>query len=290
MNLNLTINSTLLNSFSKLIRWDKPIGTLLLLWPTLTALWLASNGQPHALILFVFICGVFLMRAAGCIINDIADRKIDRQIIRTKDRPLTTNEISIKSAFIFLFILLLIAFLLVLQLNRFTIIMAFIGLITTAIYPFLKRFTNLPQLGLGIAFNWGILMAFTAEQNFIPLVGFVFYLSGLLITIAYDTMYAMVDREDDLKARIKSTAILFAENDRLIIASLQTTAFFLLLIVGLLLKLNAWYYAGLTAWIVLIIYQHFLIKDRKPELCFKAFLNNHWSWFMIFFGVVLALM
>ncbi len=277
-----------INYFLQLIRWDKPIGSLLLLWPTLAAVWLAGQGRPHALILFIFILGTFVMRAAGCIINDYADRHWDGKVARTQHRPLVTGKISVKQALSFCGLLLLVALILVLQLNLFTILMAVVGVVLAAIYPFLKRFTNFPQLGLGVAWNWGILMAFTAEQNAIPTVAVLFYVAGLLITIAYDTMYGMVDREDDVKIGIKSTAILFGRYDRLIIAILHLMALVLLFLVGRLLSLNVWYNLGLVFWLGFIIYQHYLIKDREPRQCFKAFLNNNLSCLMVFVGVVLA--
>jgi 4-hydroxybenzoate polyprenyltransferase len=277
-----------IDDFLKLIRWDKPIGTLLLLWPTLAALWLASAGHVSAHILFAFIAGVFLLRAAGCIMNDIADRDFDCQVARTKDRPITAGKISVIEAMIFCGVLLSIALGLALTLNQTTIMMAVAAGALAAVYPLLKRITHLPQLGLGVAFNWSILMAFTATQNTIPLPAVLFFLAGVLITIAYDTLYAVVDQDDDVSVGIKSTAILFGQRTRLIVAALQIAAFALLMTVGWLLQLNGWYYAGVFAWAALIAYQHMLVRSGQREQYFAAFLNNNWSWLMLFLGIVLA--
>lgn len=283
----MTINERL-HQYALLIRWDKPVGTLLLLWPTLAALTIASNGRPTALVLFVFICGVFLIRAAGCILNDIADRNIDHAIARTKERPLATGKISVIEALALCALLLFIAFVLVLQLNTLTIILAVIGVVLAAIYPLTKRWISAPQVCLGLAFNWGIPMAFAAETGHIPFVAWLFYVIAIIWTVGYDTMYAMVDREDDLKMGIKSTAILFAQNDRMIIAALQLSTTLLLLLLVLILHSNFWAYLGILVTALLFGYQQFLIKDRKPELCFKAFLNNHWAWMVFFLGIYLS--
>lgn len=270
-----------------LMRLHRPIGIYLLLWPTLWAVWIASAGQPNWLITIVFILGVILMRSAGCVINDYADRNIDTHVQRTKQRPIASGDVSTKEALILFIILCLIAFGLVLLLNPLTIQLSFVALLLAAIYPFMKRYTHLPQVFLGAAFGWAIPMAFAAELNTIPMIAWWLFITNVLWVIVYDTMYAMVDREDDLKIGVKSTAILFGQADKLIIASLQIVVLSLLVGLGLKLAFNWAYYLGLTAATLLAFYQQWLIKDREPSLCFKAFLNNHWFGLVIFIGIVL---
>jgi 4-hydroxybenzoate polyprenyltransferase len=272
-------------SYIQLMRLNKPIGILLLLWPTLSALWLASGGFPSLKLLFVFISGVVLLRTAGCIINDLADRDFDKQVQRTQTRPLATGAISVHEAMTLCVILLLAALGLALLLNRFTLFLASIGLILATIYPFLKRITHLPQVGLGFTFSWGIPMAFAAQTHTIPATAWLLYMIALLWTIAYDTIYAMTDREDDIKIGIKSTAILFASYDRLIIGSLQLIVISLLFFFGWLLKLGVEYYLAIFLCAIFFGYQQYLIRSRDPKLCFKAFLNNHWAWLVIFLGI-----
>lgn len=282
------INKEKINLYLKLIRWHKPIGSLLLLWPVLTALWLASGGHPHASTLVIFIVGVFLMRSAGCIINDLADRKWDNKIARTKDRPITTGKISVLSAVIFFIILCIAAFLLVLQLNQFTVYLSVIAMLLAVIYPFLKRVTNLPQVGLGLAFQWGCIMAYAAELNYIPAIAWLVFVANLLFTVAYDSQYAMIDRADDLKVGIKSTAILFGKYDRWIIFLLQLVGLALMFLVGMLYHLNSWYNIGLVLAFCFSLYQFSLVWHRKEATCFQAFLNNHYLLLMIFVGVFLS--
>jgi 4-hydroxybenzoate polyprenyltransferase len=283
----LTYLTNRLYQYVLLTRLHRPIGIYLLLWPTLWAVWIASAGQPSWLIAIVFILGVILMRSAGCVINDYADRNIDTHVQRTKQRPIARGDVSTKEALILFIILCLIAFGLVLLLNPLTIQLSFIALLLAAIYPFMKRYTHLPQVFLGAAFGWAIPMAFAAELNTIPMIAWWLFMTNVLWVIVYDTMYAMVDREDDLKIGVKSTAILFGQADKLIIASLQIIVLSSLVGLGLTLAFNWAYYLGLTAATLLAFYQQWLIKDREPSLCFKAFLNNHWFGLVIFIGIVL---
>ena len=275
-------------NFLNLIRWNKPIGSLLILWPLLTALWAASGGRPHTIVLIVFIIGTFLMRSAGCIMNDFADRHWDSKVERTKERPLTTGAISSKRAILYALALCLFSFALVLLLDPLTIMLSVVAVIMAAIYPFLKRLTHLPQVGLGVVFNWGVIMAYSAEQGGIPWVAWILLLATLSLTVAYDTMYAMVDRNDDVQIGIKSTAILFGKHDRLIIFLLQILGFVFLLIFGLYYQYDIWFYLGLLVAFGFVLYQQWLIKDRLREKCFKAFLNNHWMLLVVFIGVVLS--
>lgn len=274
--------------YARLIRFDKPIGTLLLLWPTWWALWLASNGHPNLKILFVFTAGVFLMRSAGCIMNDIADRHIDGHVTRTQLRPLAARTILVKEALFLAALFALTAFSLVLMCNTFTIYLSFIGAALAIIYPYLKRITHLPQLGLGVAFAWGVPMAFAAEMNFIPGSAWFVFATAIIWPIIYDTMYAMVDRPDDKKIGVKSTAILFGHYDVLIITLLECLFVSMLIFVGILFQLTWIYYASLVIATSLFIYQYYLIRSREPTNCFAAFLNNHWVGFIIFAGIFLG--
>ena len=276
-----------LNAYARLMRVDRPIGTYLVAWPMLWALWIAGDGHPDAFIVVLFLMGAFLMRSAGCVINDFADRNIDGAVERTRERPLAAGEVSAREA-LFLFAGLgLVAFLLVLLMNRLTIELAFTAMALAVVYPFMKRFTNLPQLFLGAAFAWSIPMAFAAVSNQVPTMAWLLFAATILWVIAYDTMYAMVDREDDLKIGVKSTAILFGRHDRLIIGLLQTGMLALLLVAGLQLDLGAFYYAGLLAATGLSAYQQTLIRERKRQACFQAFLNNHYLGMLIFLGLFL---
>jgi 4-hydroxybenzoate polyprenyltransferase len=271
-----------------LMRLHKPIGIFLLLWPTLWALWLAGEGKPNIIIVCIFILGVILMRSAGCIINDFADRKFDRFVERTRDRPLASGKISSRTALVLFFVLLAAAFFLVLLLNRFTILLAFVGAILAVVYPFLKRITHLPQLGLGLAFSWGIPMAFAAIMNTVPDKSWILFIAAVIWPVIYDTMYAMVDREDDEKIGVKSTAILFGKWDRGIIATFQLIFILLLIECGFLFSLHYEYFICLGLVILLFVYQQWLIKDRNREKCFRAFLNNHWVGMLIFFGIAIS--
>jgi 4-hydroxybenzoate polyprenyltransferase len=268
-----------------LARFDRPIGTLILLWPTLWALWLAGQGRPDGLVLTVFCLGVILMRAAGCVINDYADREFDPHVQRTQLRPLAAGRVAPKEALVLFAVLCLTAFGLVLLLNIFTIVLSFVGAFLAASYPFMKRFTHWPQAYLGFAFGWAVPMAYAAQTGAIPAVAWVLYLAVVLWALIYDTMYAMVDREDDLKIGVKSTAILFGRHDRFIIALLQVAMLLLLVLVGQMQHLGGPYYGGLLAASGLACYQQKLIFRRDKADCFKAFLNNNWFGLAIFVGI-----
>lgn len=270
-----------------LTRLDRPIGIFLLLWPTLWALWLASNGRPDPLVLFVFIAGTVLMRSAGCAINDYADRKIDAHVARTRNRPLATGAVRPKEALLVFAVLCLLAFALVLLLNRMTVYLSFGGVLLAAIYPFMKRYTHLPQVVLGMAFAWAIPMAYAAQNEALPKEAWLLYVITVIWAVIYDTMYAMVDREDDLKIGVKSTAILFGEADRLILFVLQVMMFVGLLLLGRELALGPAYYGSMGLAALLALYQQYLIKDRDPLRCFRAFLNNNWLGAILFIGILL---
>ncbi len=270
----------------KLMRWDRPIGIFLVLWPTLWALWLASEGIPRWQEMFIFVLGVIVMRSAGCVINDYADRDIDGHIERTQNRPLATGEASTTLALGLFAGLIAIALVLVLLTNTKTVITAIGALGLTVIYPFMKRYTYMPQLILGAAFAWAIPMAFTAVTNTLPKPMWTLYLGVLVWTLTYDTFYAMVDREDDLKVGVKSTAILFAENDRVITGALQVFTLIILLTVGSSFDLHWPYYLGVIGAGALFGYQQWLIQDRSPAHCFTAFLNNNWVGMVIFTGIL----
>lgn len=273
--------------YARLVRLDKPIGILLLLWPTLIALWIAAEGWPDPLVLFVFVMGVILMRSAGCAINDYADRHIDGKVARTKQRPLASGQISEKETLLVFTALSLTAFILVLFMNELTIWMSLGGIALAASYPFMKRYHYLPQVHLGAAFGWSAPMAYTAQANEITAITWLIFLATILWATAYDTMYAMVDYDDDIKIGVKSTAILFGNQDRLIIGVIQILLILDLLLIGHRAELSGFYYLGVAAASVFAIYQQYLIKDRKPELCFKAFLNNNWFGLVLFVGVFL---
>lgn len=270
-----------------LIRFDRPIGTYLLLWPTLWALWIAAEGTPDFKLLVIFSLGTFLMRSAGCAINDYADRHIDGQVKRTSNRPIVTGKISPRSALLFAAVLCILAFLLVLSTNQKTVLLSFAAAALAACYPFMKRYTHLPQIVLGAAFAWSIPMAFAAQQNAMPALLWLIYLAVLLWTTAYDTFYAMVDRDDDIIIGVKSTAILFGKQDRLITALLQLMMIMVMIMVGFQFNLGNWYFAGLAGAAVLFAYQQYLIRYRDRDDCLKAFLNNQWVGAIIFAGIFL---
>ena len=274
-----------LHEYALLMRIDKPIGILLLLWPTWWALWVAGEGFPDLLVFVVFTAGVFLMRSAGCVINDYADRNIDGQVERTKNRPLAQKRVTPKEALYLFAGLALTAFILVLFMNALTIAMSFVGALLAASYPFMKRFTNLPQVILGTAFAWSIPMAFAAQTGSVPFAAWCLFIATILWTTAYDTMYAMVDRKDDLKIGVKSTAILFGKNDKIIIGALQIATLVFLTIAGVYLQLGTLYYSGLFIAGGFSVYQQFLIKDRIEKQCFTAFLNNNWFGMAVFSGL-----
>ena len=275
-----------LKQYWLLSRFDKPIGILILLWPALWALWVASDGRPDLGVFTVICLGVVLMRAAGCVINDYADRDFDPHVARTKQRPIAAGKVKPKEALWIFVVLCLCAFGLVLTLNIFTILLSFIAAFLAASYPFMKRYTQLPQAYLGIAFGWAIPMSFSAQTNYIPLVAWVMYLAVVLWALVYDTMYAMVDKEDDLKIGVKSTAILFGSYDRYIMAFLQLIIIGLLIIVGQMKHLSWPYYGGMLVATGLFVYQQKLIYYRDKAQCFKAFLNNNWFGMVVFIGLL----
>ncbi|GAB1621531.1 4-hydroxybenzoate octaprenyltransferase [Agarivorans albus] len=269
----------------QLMRADKPIGTLLLLWPALWALWLAAEGLPDFSILLVFVLGVFFMRSAGCVINDFADRKVDAHVKRTAQRPLATGVVSEREALTLFFGLVVLSFLLVLSQNTLTILLSFAALVLAAIYPFMKRYTHLPQLFLGLAFSWCIPMAYAAQTNTVPAEAWLLLVANVCWTVAYDTKYAMVDRDDDLKVGIKSTAILFGRFDKLIVALLQAASLLCLALLGHVKQLGFIFDIGLLAAAVLFVYQQKLIRYREREACFQAFLNNNYVGLAVFIGI-----
>ncbi|MEZ5490003.1 MAG: 4-hydroxybenzoate octaprenyltransferase [Gammaproteobacteria bacterium] len=279
--------SAKLPGYLQLIRFDRPIGVLLLLWPTVTALWIAAEGLPDIGLLIIFTLGTFLMRSAGCAINDYADANFDGEVARTQGRPLATGLLKRQDALKCFLFLAACGFLLVLLTNRQTILLSFGAVAVAAIYPFMKRVTNLPQVILGIAFSWGILMAFTAQTGSIPAAAFLLFVANCLWTVAYDTEYAMVDREDDLKLGLKSTAILFGSADRMMIFILQMMFLMSLVLAAQRFQLGGFFYTGLGVATLLLLYQQFLIREREPAECFKAFLNNNLVGGVIFTGTVL---
>jgi len=279
-----------LTDYARLLRIDRPIGSLLLLWPTYWALWLAGNGSPSIGNVIVFTLGVFFMRAAGCAINDFADRDWDKHVKRTRDRPLTAGRIQPWEAVALFAGLCLISFLMVvLFTNTLTLYLSFGGVILAFIYPFMKRYTHLPQLFLGAAFSWAIPMAWAAEANELSQLTWLLFTANVLWTVAYDTLYAMVDRDDDLKVGIKSTAILFGDADKAIIGILQSLVVLILVMVGHQAELGTFYYLGVAVMAGLFGYHQYLAKDRAREGCFKAFLNNNWAGFAVFAGLVIDL-
>ena len=281
--------NTNIKPYLLLMRLNKPIGIFLLLWPTLWALWLASAGHPDMTIVSIFILGVIFMRSAGCIINDIADRHVDQYVERTRLRPLATGEITVKSAFILFFLLLLCAFCLVLLLNPLTIGLAFVGALLAIIYPFLKRITHLPQFGLGLAFAWGVPMAYAALTHTTPVECWILFAAAAIWPVIYDTFYAMVDKKDDVTAGVKSTAILFGRHTALIIGLLQIIFILLLILLGRQYQLNIYYYLSLLITAFLFLYQQYLIKSGVRERYFQAFLNNNWVGMILFLGLLLGL-
>ena len=275
-----------LGEYARLMRLDKPIGIFLLLWPTLWALLIASEGHPDHKVLVVFVLGVILMRSAGCVINDYADRDIDCHVSRTQNRPLTSGRVTTREAKILLLVLCLAALVLVLQLNRLTLLLSLVAILLAAIYPFMKRVTHMPQVVLGAAFGWSVPMAFAAQTGTVPQIAWLMFLATLLWATAYDTMYAMVDSEDDLALGVKSTAILFGESDRQIIGIIQVMVLLCLLMVGHQAELGAIYYVSVLLAGLLFAYQQYLIRFRTREGCFQAFLNNNWVGAVIFLGIL----
>ncbi len=276
-----------LQAYWQLTRMNRPIGTLLLLWPTLWALWLAAGGLPPGKLVLIFVAGVVLMRAAGCVINDFADRRVDGHVKRTRERPLATGAVSVPEALALFAVLCLLAFALVLQTNTLTVQLSFVALALAACYPFAKRYTHLPQVVLGAAFAWSIPMAFAATRGQVPEEAWLLYVAVVIWTVVYDTFYAMVDRDDDLKIGVKSTAILFGEYDRVVTGLLQLLTLVALLLVGQRFELGSYYYAGLGVAALLFVWQQWLIRRRERQKCFRAFLNNQWVGAVVFAGIAL---
>jgi len=274
--------------YVRLARFDRPIGTWLLLWPALWALWIAGAGKPHQKVLIVFALGVIVMRAAGCVINDFADRDIDPHVKRTRERPLAARRVTPIEALVLFVVLSAAALWLVTRLNVFTVKLAIIGAALTVSYPLVKRFFPLPQLYLGISFGgWSVPMAFAAQRDSLPRIAWVLYIAAVIWAVVYDTIYAMVDREDDLTIGVRSSAILFADMDRFLIFVLQAMMLFALVLAGKDMNFGRWYYAGLATAGVLFLYQQWLIRAREPGACLRAFLNNNYVGMAIFIGVLL---
>jgi 4-hydroxybenzoate polyprenyltransferase len=276
-----------LRDFARLLRLDRPIGTWLLLWPMLWAIWIAADGHPQRRLLFILLAGGVLMRSAGCIINDLADRNIDPHVRRTRSRPLAARAISPLEALGVFGVLVAAALLLVLQLNALTIELAFVGAALTVTYPLFKRFFPLPQLYLGLCFGWAVPMAFAATLGQVPRIGWLMLVAAVLWAGVYDTQYAMVDRDDDLRIGVRSSAILFADLDRFMIGAMQLMLLFALLLIGRTQKFGAAYLTGLAVGAGCFLWQQWLIRNRDPGSCFEAFQNNNYFGFAVFAGVLL---
>jgi len=275
------------SAYARLMRLDKPIGTLLLLWPTLWALWIASAGRPELKLVVIFSLGTLIMRSAGCVLNDIADRKFDGAVLRTQQRPLVTGEIRVQQAYLLALVLSLLGFLLVLQLNLYALILSFPALFLAVSYPYLKRFFAYPQAYLGVAFGFGIPMAFAAVQQHIPSIAWLIFLANICWVLAYDSAYAMVDKEYDVKIGIQSSAISFGRCDVLMIMLFYSLFLFLLLLIGRILDFSFIYYMGLLIAGVIVLYHFSLIRQRTPDTCFKAFLHNNWLGLTVFAAIAL---
>jgi 4-hydroxybenzoate polyprenyltransferase len=276
------------NAYFRLMRFDKPIGIYLLLWPTLWALFLAKRGLPDIDLMIIFTLGVILMRSAGCVINDFADRNIDKFVMRTKDRPLTSGEVSEKGALILFSFLILMSFGLVLMTNFLTVQLSIVAVFLATLYPFVKRWSNLPQFVLGSAFAMSVPMAFSATLNEVPFSAWLVFLATVIWTVIYDTIYAMVDREDDLKINVKSTAILFGKYDLIIIFLLHLLLIVILVMISQEFQLGNYFNMAIVITTLLMFYHQHLIKDRDRAKCFKAFLNNHYIGIVILLGIVLS--
>jgi len=279
-----------MNAYFRLMRLDKPIGIYLLLWPTYWALFLAAEGWPDMDLLLIFTLGVVVMRSAGCVINDYADREVDKHIERTQNRPITSGEISPKSALLLFVFLIVMAFGLVLLTNALTVQLSFIAVVLASLYPFTKRYTQLPQLVLGVAFGMSVIMAFSAQRGGVPIEAYWVFVANIVWTLIYDTLYAMADREEDLKIGVKSSAILFAKYDRIIVAILQILLLFLILKIGKLFDLGLFYQLSALIISILMIYHQFLIKNREKNACFRAFLHNHFIGLALFLGIFVSLL
>jgi len=274
------------NAYVRLMRLDKPVGNFLLLWPTLWALWFAGEGSPDTFVVIVFIVGVFLMRAAGCVINDFADRHVDGKVKRTSSRPLATGELNSRQALKLFFALVSVSFALVLLLNWQTILLSSMALFLAVLYPFMKRYTHLPQVFLGAAFGWAIPMVFMALMENIPWVAWVLFAANICWVIAYDTMYAMVDRDDDIKLGIKSTAIFFGSWDRFWIGFFQLSFLSLMVLVGIIYHQGVFYFSGLLLALFFAVYHQVLLRHRDRDGCFQAFLQNNILGATIFMGLL----
>lgn len=273
--------------YARLMRLNRPIGIWLLLWPTLWALWISGQGRPQPTVFVVFVAGVVLMRSAGCVINDYADRDFDPHVARTRDRPLAAGRVSAQEALALFAILSLIALMAALRLNRQALGLAMVGAFLAVTYPFIKRFLSIPQLYLGMAFGWGIPMAFAAQTGEVPRLAWLLFVANMLWVTVYDTMYAMVDREDDIKIGVRSTAILFGDADRHVIGALQVMTLGTLYLAGRIAALGGWYLAGLLAGAALFAHQLWLIRERVPAECFRGFLNNNYFGMAVFIGIAL---
>ena len=277
--------------YAELIRLHRPIGIYLLLWPTLWALWLAADGSPNQAVLLIFIAGVIVTRSAGCVINDYADRNIDPLVTRTRQRPIASGRISARQAIVVFVVLSAVALGLVLMTNTLTVLMSLVALALAISYPFMKRFHALPQLHLGLAFGWAIPMAYTAQTgSFPPAIGWLLYLASICWSIAYDTIYAMADKEDDRRIGVKSTALLFGNYDRLMIGVFQLLTLSVLALVGYYKGLDLIYYAGLLIAVAFFIYQQYLIRHRQAESCIAAFTNNNYVGMVVFVALLIALL
>jgi 4-hydroxybenzoate polyprenyltransferase len=274
-----------IQDYVQLTRLDRPIGIWLLLWPTLWALWIAGRGKPSGHLFIIFVAGTVLMRSAGCAINDYADRSFDPHVKRTQGRPLAAGRISTLEALVLFAALSLTALSLAVQLNSKTLLLAVAGAALAVSYPFIKRFLSVPQLYLGLTFGWGIPMAFAAQLESVPRVAWLLLITNILWVTVYDTIYAMVDRDDDIKIGVRSTAILFGDSDRHIIATLQAMTLLSLYLIGGMLRMGSWYYAGLVAGAIFFLYHLWLIRGRDRQACFQAFLNNHYFGLAVFLGI-----
>ena len=283
------MGDSLIRPYLQIMRLDRPIGSLLLLWPTLWALWLAGGGSPDPVIVLIFVTGTLVMRSAGCVINDWADRDIDGKVARTRNRPLAAGTLSSRQALRLFLALLGIALLLALQLNALAIKVSLFAAIIAVVYPFTKRFTDAPQLFLGIAFSMGIPMAFAALTNSVPVEAWIMFAANFMWIVAYDTQYAMSDRPDDIKAGIRSTAILFGPYDNLIVGGLQVLFVGIMVLLGMRLGMTTPYYLGLIVASGFLVYQQWLCRDREPAKCLRAFFNNNWVGAMIYCGLFVAL-
>ena len=275
------------NAFWRLMRFDRPIGMLLLLWPTLWALWIAGEGRPSLKNVLIFCIGVVLMRAAGCIMNDIADRNFDGHVDRTRCRPLATGELTVRQALVAFAVLMLMAFGLVLLTNALTIKLAFAGALLASTYPFFKRWTHFPQVVLGLAFGWGIPMAFSAETGLVPVTAWLILLINVIWSVIYDTLYAMVDRDDDMSIGLKSTAILFGRHDLLVLRVLKIGMIALLLLLGWMLGFAWPWFSAVVIAAGLFAMQQYQVRDRDRDACFKAFLNNNWVGLVLWVGLLI---